>query len=617
MTQQLNFYGCGLDFILVDMPGYGFAHTVENKQEVWMETIKEYLSTRKSLKRLIILIDARHGIKIRDQEFINTLESLKVKYQIVLTKCDIVHRDALARRYALILSTMKKANYCNEKIHMISSVRKIGIELLKRDIIHSVSLGKKYLVGIQKDEKISQLEFERSIEKSANKGRAKDKKDEDTTQQVIERRFGRSRNKYKKDVNEESYLENKSPNASCPEMDTVDLFANLNSREKLEHLNLLIKRLDPYETMKLKKLVLQNDSGQFDILSCIPEFVVRKIFKYFSLNQLEVLMTVSKSWKALVEQSSIIPYKKLEILNLEFDESADISENTFLDVYKREKNWRLGCLTTSSALNSGRSYPLTIKKLLVKGPYLLVGYGNQRVQIFQISNNILIPKFSSVMNVPIYADICPVAKVAALVFFCRECVVIDIETSTTIFRTKSSAGPISCASISGDYLILGKCNGFVEIYNWKSKEKHLASAITTQEIKSVSIFPSTTVAFCVAFNTEFRIYIMRSLSLVNIYKENLAYVNGVMTNKITARVWKQADRKRINHSLTLYCVTVTLSSVAFSKDNVLVYNFASLEFGERSKAELDYKKYLGDAERGYIVSASCNSDFLALGFSNG
>ncbi|PVU84870.1 hypothetical protein BB561_007019, partial [Smittium simulii] len=59
-TQQLNFFNSGLDFIIVDMPGYGFAHTSEDKRDAWLKMIDEYIDTRKTLKRIMILLDARH-----------------------------------------------------------------------------------------------------------------------------------------------------------------------------------------------------------------------------------------------------------------------------------------------------------------------------------------------------------------------------------------------------------------------------------------------------------------------------------------------------------------------------------------------------------------------------
>ncbi|PWA02310.1 hypothetical protein BB558_001551 [Smittium angustum] len=73
-TQQINFYNSGSEFVLVDMPGYGFAYANDNKIEAWNKLIETYIKNRKSLKRLMVMIDARHGIKKKDQEFLNDME---------------------------------------------------------------------------------------------------------------------------------------------------------------------------------------------------------------------------------------------------------------------------------------------------------------------------------------------------------------------------------------------------------------------------------------------------------------------------------------------------------------------------------------------------------------
>ncbi|OMJ29848.1 putative GTP-binding protein EngB [Smittium culicis] len=53
-TQQINFYNSGSDFVLVDMPGYGFAYASDKKIDTWTKLIEEYIKTRKTLKRLMV-----------------------------------------------------------------------------------------------------------------------------------------------------------------------------------------------------------------------------------------------------------------------------------------------------------------------------------------------------------------------------------------------------------------------------------------------------------------------------------------------------------------------------------------------------------------------------------
>ncbi|KAG0343549.1 hypothetical protein BG004_005223 [Podila humilis] len=75
LTRQLNFYRCGDKFVVVDMPGYGFAFAKEHDKVAWKELIEEYLGSRKSLRRIYVMIDARHGLKVADKEFLSMLDS--------------------------------------------------------------------------------------------------------------------------------------------------------------------------------------------------------------------------------------------------------------------------------------------------------------------------------------------------------------------------------------------------------------------------------------------------------------------------------------------------------------------------------------------------------------
>ncbi|KAF9336917.1 hypothetical protein BG006_006885 [Podila minutissima] len=74
LTRQLNFYRCGDKFVVVDMPGYGFAFAKEADKVAWKELIEEYLGSRKTLKRIYVMIDARHGLKVADKEFLSMLD---------------------------------------------------------------------------------------------------------------------------------------------------------------------------------------------------------------------------------------------------------------------------------------------------------------------------------------------------------------------------------------------------------------------------------------------------------------------------------------------------------------------------------------------------------------
>ncbi len=87
-TQEINFFTLGDARYLVDLPGYGFAEAPVATVEKWQRLLKAYLSGRPSLRRVFVLIDARHGVKAVDEEILTLLDRSAVTFQTVLTKVD-------------------------------------------------------------------------------------------------------------------------------------------------------------------------------------------------------------------------------------------------------------------------------------------------------------------------------------------------------------------------------------------------------------------------------------------------------------------------------------------------------------------------------------------------
>ena len=89
-TRELNFFTLGKndDFYLVDMPGYGYARASKAEVKGWTRLIQDYLKGRRELKRVFLLIDARHGLKDSDREIMTLMDEAAVSYQGVLTKGD-------------------------------------------------------------------------------------------------------------------------------------------------------------------------------------------------------------------------------------------------------------------------------------------------------------------------------------------------------------------------------------------------------------------------------------------------------------------------------------------------------------------------------------------------
>lgn len=140
-TSSLDFYKCGDICTLVDMPGYGFAQTSSDVQRTWSDNIQRYLIARKSdtLKKLFVLFDAKWGPLTTDREFFKFIASKRVPVQFILTKCDQVPADELARRHQMIEEELAKlfppSQWENKDLMMVSSKTFAGIEAVRRLIL--------------------------------------------------------------------------------------------------------------------------------------------------------------------------------------------------------------------------------------------------------------------------------------------------------------------------------------------------------------------------------------------------------------------------------------------------------------------------------------------------
>lgn len=131
LTQSINFFKLGSKLCLVDLPGYGFAYGKKEVKESWEELVKEYISTRAGLKRVCLLIDTKWGMKARDYELIDLMERYQTKYQIVLTKTDLVFPIDVARRAMQIEEKLKGNKSAVQPAMMISSKTGAGVRSLR------------------------------------------------------------------------------------------------------------------------------------------------------------------------------------------------------------------------------------------------------------------------------------------------------------------------------------------------------------------------------------------------------------------------------------------------------------------------------------------------------
>ena len=133
-TQELNFFALGEGLRLVDMPGYGYAEAPIAKVKAWNALILDYLRGRPNLRRVYVLVDARHGLKRNDADVMDTLDKSAVSYQVVLTKADKVKAPALAATLARTAEATRKRPACHPEVIVTSSQEGLGVERLRAEI---------------------------------------------------------------------------------------------------------------------------------------------------------------------------------------------------------------------------------------------------------------------------------------------------------------------------------------------------------------------------------------------------------------------------------------------------------------------------------------------------
>ena len=136
-TQEINFFTAG-DIYVVDLPGYGFANSPVAVVEKWQRLLKQYLQGRQTLRRVFVLIDARHGAKAVDEEIMSLLDASAVTFQVVMTKVDKLRGDALAESLAKTRAALVKHPAAYPELILTSAEKGEGIPTL-RAIIAGIS----------------------------------------------------------------------------------------------------------------------------------------------------------------------------------------------------------------------------------------------------------------------------------------------------------------------------------------------------------------------------------------------------------------------------------------------------------------------------------------------
>ena len=134
-TQMLNFFiAPETPLTIVDMPGYGYAQAPKELVDAWTNLVFSYLRGRPNLRRVILLVDSRHGIKKNDLEAMALLDRAAVVYQVVLTKADKIKSPQLTRLITDTQAALAKRVAAHPLIIATSSEKNKGIDELRAEL---------------------------------------------------------------------------------------------------------------------------------------------------------------------------------------------------------------------------------------------------------------------------------------------------------------------------------------------------------------------------------------------------------------------------------------------------------------------------------------------------
>jgi GTP-binding protein len=135
-TQKLNFYGLGDPprMRLVDLPGYGYARVSKRAVDTWTKLIEDFLRGRPNLRRALVLVDVRVGLKDSDVAALKVLDDAAVATRIVLTKADKAKPSELAQQSAAIARVLKKHPAAFPDVVATSAEKGIGLPELRAEL---------------------------------------------------------------------------------------------------------------------------------------------------------------------------------------------------------------------------------------------------------------------------------------------------------------------------------------------------------------------------------------------------------------------------------------------------------------------------------------------------
>jgi GTP-binding protein len=130
-TREINLFDLGHRLTLADLPGYGFARVSKALSADWRRLIEAYLRGRPQLRRVCLLIDARHGATDNDRTMMEILDEAAASFLVVLTKTDKLNESEVAEAVNAVTSVAKQHAAAHPDVFATSAETKTGIPELR------------------------------------------------------------------------------------------------------------------------------------------------------------------------------------------------------------------------------------------------------------------------------------------------------------------------------------------------------------------------------------------------------------------------------------------------------------------------------------------------------
>jgi GTP-binding protein len=136
-TQLLNFFAVDNEFVLVDMPGYGYSAKGKDKRESWTAFVESYLANAPNLKGVILVMDGGRNWSEDEDNLLDWLDQHGRPVILVLNKVDKLNQKERSAQQRQIEGALSRSKSPLAALNWVSATKKKGIDELRRSVFEN------------------------------------------------------------------------------------------------------------------------------------------------------------------------------------------------------------------------------------------------------------------------------------------------------------------------------------------------------------------------------------------------------------------------------------------------------------------------------------------------